>query len=127
VHELQFVGCQPVMGEERNSAPFSACGWKESISSGSQQYLGQCGDDHHTSRVVESEERRLLDTSRERRVALECISSKSHCKQRAFSVLPMREKRNQISDDLHKDLSRNPAVAQPLNSGFPHCGSVSGT
>ena len=80
-----------------------------------------------TRRVVESEERRLLDTSRERRVALECISSKSHCKQRAFSVLPMREKRNQISDDLHKDLSRNPAVAQPLNSGFPHCGSVSGT
>jgi hypothetical protein len=110
VHELQLVGCQPMMGEDRNSAAFSsAYGWKESISSRSQQNLGQCGDDHHTSRVVESEERRLLDTSRERRVALECISSKSLCKQRAFSVLPMSEKRNQISDDLHKALSRDPA------------------
>jgi hypothetical protein len=68
VHELQLVGCQPMMGEERNSAPFSsAYGWKKSISSGSQQNLGQSGDDHHTSRVMESEERGLLDTSRERR------------------------------------------------------------
>ena len=65
VHELQLVGRQPMMGEERYSAPFSsAYGWKKSISSRSQQNLGQCGDDHHTSRVVESEERRLLDTSR---------------------------------------------------------------
>jgi hypothetical protein len=24
VHELQLVGCQPMMGEERNSAPFSS-------------------------------------------------------------------------------------------------------
>jgi hypothetical protein len=65
VHELQLVGRQPMMGEERYSAPFSsAYGWKKSISSGSQQNLGQCGDDHDTSRVVESEERRLLDTSR---------------------------------------------------------------
>jgi hypothetical protein len=58
---------------------------------------------------MESEERGLLDTSRERRVTLECISSKSLCEQRAFSVLPMSEKRNQISDDLHKALSRDPA------------------
>ena len=80
MHELQLVGCQPMMGEERNSARFSsAYGWKESISSGSQQNLGQCGDDHHTNRVMESEERRLLDSSRERRVALECISSESLC------------------------------------------------
>jgi len=75
------------------------------LAPGSQQNLGQRGDDHHTSRVVESEQRRLLDTSREGRVALECISSESLCKQRAFSVLPMSEKRNQISDDLHKVLS----------------------
>ena len=58
---------------------------------------------------MESEERRLLDTSRERRVALECISSKSLCEHWALSVLPMREKRNQISDDLHEALSRDPA------------------
>ncbi len=65
VHELQLVGRQPMMGEERYSAPFRrAYGWKKSISSGSQQYLGQCGDDYDTSRVVESEERRLLDTPR---------------------------------------------------------------
>jgi hypothetical protein len=65
VQELQLIGCQPMMGEERKSAPFSsAYGWKESISSGSQQNLGQCGDDHHTRRVVESEERRLLDAPR---------------------------------------------------------------
>jgi hypothetical protein len=110
VHEVQLVGCQPMMGEERDFAPSSsAYGWKKLISSGSQQNLGQSGDDHHTSRVMESEERGLLDTSRERRVALECISSKSLCKQRALSVLPMSEKRDQISDDLHKALSRDPA------------------
>ena len=56
VHELQLVGCQPMMGQERNSAPFSsAYGWKESISSESQQDLGHAATTINLQRLIYSD------------------------------------------------------------------------